>query len=119
MGVHKAIQSWAQTIRYGARQMQSENLESCVRCGAVSIELLQLRAWYMASDNGDPSMHGFRKALNEILAEFCHPKTEKLNGHHHDYAKPTDVVALCVSCHWKTHNELRSKKGQLDMFKPF
>lgn len=32
-----------------------------------------------------------------------HPKSRSLHGHHEDYAKPFEVIWLCVKCHSRVH----------------
>lgn len=44
-----------------------------------------------------------KKPLN---CETCNKEDPKLQGHHHDYNKPLDVVWLCKDCHCKIHGKL-------------
>lgn len=36
----------------------------------------------------------------------------KVEGHHEDYAKPTEVVWLCNPCHNARHKEIEEAKGR-------
>lgn len=36
----------------------------------------------------------------------CQDGPRKIVAHHHDYAAPTDIEWLCVSCHRKEHSAI-------------
>lgn len=42
--------------------------------------------------------------------------TNTLHGHHEDYAKPLDVVWLCVGCHRRRHRVHRSEPSVVIRF---
>ena len=49
-----------------------------------------------------------RKAAQRAMptmkkCEMCGATGVKLNRHHIDYSKPTDVIVLCTKCHAKVH----------------
>ncbi len=34
---------------------------------------------------------------------ICHKKGQPIHHHHQDYGKPKETIAMCASCHKKTH----------------
>lgn len=45
------------------------------------------------------------RVIRPTSCSRCGGSDTKINGHHHDYTQPFDVVWLCYSCHAKTHQE--------------
>lgn len=42
------------------------------------------------------------KIVKPLMCQLC-GKTSKLQGHHADYAKPLEVIWVCIKCHHKIH----------------
>ncbi len=41
-----------------------------------------------------------------VACQKCGDGSMKLHAHHEDYNKPTDVIWLCPSCHFKIHKKV-------------
>jgi transposase-like protein len=46
-----------------------------------------------------------KKLTKPNKCECCKKQKTRIEGHHHDYSKPMDVMWLCSSCHRKWHKE--------------
>lgn len=52
-----------------------------------------------------------KKIEKPELCSVC-GKKKNLEGHHHDYSKPLDVLWVCRKCHIRIHKDLRELERQ-------
>jgi len=47
----------------------------------------------------------YGKIKKPDTCSICNIKFDRIEGHHHDYSKPLDVIWCCVMCHKATHKK--------------
>jgi hypothetical protein len=63
----------------------------------------------------------YNKAINngELVrskkCQICSSKKGKMDGHHHDYSKPLDVIWVCKECHMLIHAKINRAKRLNEM----
>lgn len=68
---------------------------------------LQRQAWnILTKEIGSGSLRGV------TICEDCKEASDRIQGHHEDYAKPRDIIWLCLSCHQRRHGAKRARAEQ-------
>lgn len=66
----------------------------------------------------------YRKAIRDgilvrsSVCQICSAENCKIDGHHHDYSKPLDVIWICKGCHMKIHHSTSNHAERLSVKTP-
>lgn len=47
------------------------------------------------------------KIIKPTICSICNCESKRIEGHHHDYSKPLEVIWVCNRCHHNIHLQLK------------